>query len=189
MLRTHEPFFEYGDADSLPPQDTTHISAQSIAIRSARGFLKTNRGLYCNLRFFLFRARGLTLVTRAVAVFALPKQCSLNYVSLASFTVLQKPVSKGVSEIIYIIEIGCTNFLRPVRNASLHLHLRETKLERGRGIASRSTLCHRQCRVDAYRRQQGATDMIRESAKGGRQPIIHRGRVRVDQGRRDHSGK
>ena len=63
---------------------------------------------------------------------------------------------------------GCTKSLPPVRNASLHLHLRETKFERGRGLAGR----HRQCHVVAYRQQQGASDMIRESTGGGSQGAI-----------------
>ena len=71
-----------------------------------------------------------------------------------------------------IIETECTNFLPHIRNASLHLHLRETKFERGRGIAGRSKLRHRQCHVVAYRQQQGASDMIRESAGGGSQGAI-----------------
>ena len=75
-----------------------------------------------------------------------------------------------------IIEMECNNFLLHIRNASLHLHLRETKFERGRGIAGRSKLCHRQCHIIAYRQQQGASDMIRESAGGG----SHSMRVRAE---------
>ena len=79
----HHPLFEYGDADSLSPQDTTSISAQSTAICSARGDLKTNKGIYYNhsklgssYRIFVFRARIVTLFTRAATLLALLKLCS-----------------------------------------------------------------------------------------------------------------
>ena len=42
MLQMHQPFCEYGDAESLSPQYTTHISDQSIAIHFARQNLKPN---------------------------------------------------------------------------------------------------------------------------------------------------
>ena len=93
----------------------------------------------------MFRARIVTLVTRAVALLALPKLCSLIYVFPACHCVPKNYVEN------YITETECTNFLPHIRNASLHLHLRETKFERGRGIAGRSKLRHRQCHVVAYR--------------------------------------
>ena len=48
MLQMHQPFCKYGDADSLPPQYSTHISDQSTAILFARRNLKPNRGICYN---------------------------------------------------------------------------------------------------------------------------------------------
>ena len=48
MLQMHRLFCEYGDADSLSPQLSSHVSAQSSTIRFARRNLKTNRGICYN---------------------------------------------------------------------------------------------------------------------------------------------
>ena len=81
MLQMHQPFCEYGDAESLSPQYTTHISDQSIAIHFARQNVEPNTEVRYNHskleRKKKNRARIVILVTRAVALLVLPKRCSL----------------------------------------------------------------------------------------------------------------
>ena len=81
ILQMHQPFVEYGVAGTLSPQDNENKSAQSTEIRSARGICyhqkipaKTSE----NQGIFLFRARIVTLVTRAVALLVFKKTLQVN---------------------------------------------------------------------------------------------------------------
>ena len=65
-----------------------------------------------------------------------------------------------------IIKTGSTKSFPPIHNASF---LRETKLQRGLGIAGRSKLRHRHRHVVACHKYQKASNMIRESAVRGSQ--------------------
>ena len=104
------------------------------------------------------RAR-ITTSGNAVALLSFTEMYSLRNISPASTAALQKTMSRD------IIKTGSTKSFLPIRNA---LFLRKTKLRRGAlSIASRFKIRHCHRHVVACRQQQGASNMIRQSAARG----------------------